>query len=121
MRIENVRDPQDYVGALLERVKEDYIRKAYNIAEWTSADDFLERAARRLGRLLKVTTWGRVACGDAPTGTLVTAGGRERCCHRYVGHCRWEGTMLSQVRWSLPLGGNDAPTSSLVTVTGREQ
>ena len=54
MRIENVRDPQDYIGAMLERVKEDYIKKAYNVHEWTSPEDFLEQVARRLGRLLKV-------------------------------------------------------------------
>lgn len=54
MRIENVRDPQDYIGAMLERVKEDYIKKAYNIHEWASPEDFLEQVARRLGRLLKV-------------------------------------------------------------------
>lgn len=49
-----MRDPQDYIGAMLERVKEDYIKKAYNICEWTSPEDFLEQVARRLGRLLKV-------------------------------------------------------------------
>ena len=54
MRIENVRDPQDYMGAMLERVKEDYIKKAYNVHGWTSPEDFLEQVARRLGRLLKV-------------------------------------------------------------------
>ena len=54
VRIENVKDPQDYIGAMLERVKEDYIRKAYNVLSWEDAENFLEQVARRLGKLLKV-------------------------------------------------------------------
>ncbi|KAL8617623.1 Nucleolar GTP-binding protein 2 [Nucella lapillus] len=54
VRIENVNDPEQYVGAMLERVKEDYLKKAYDITVWDDAEDFLKKVAYRLGKLLKV-------------------------------------------------------------------
>lgn len=53
VRIENVRDPEDYIGGMLARVRTDYVKKAYNVRDWTSPEDFLEQVARRYGKLLK--------------------------------------------------------------------
>ena len=50
-----MRAPEDYIAAVLERVRKDYIEKAYHIESWTDAEDFLEQLANRSGKLLKVT------------------------------------------------------------------
>jgi nuclear GTP-binding protein len=55
VRIENVRDPQDYIRGMLDRVRTEYVKKAYNVRDWTSPEDFLEQVARRFGKLLKVS------------------------------------------------------------------
>ena len=54
MRIENIKEPQDYISAMLDRVRMAYLKKAYNVSEWDSPEDFLEKVARRFGKLLKV-------------------------------------------------------------------
>lgn len=54
VRIENVQTPEIYIGPMLERVKEDYIKQTYKISAWESPEEFLEKLARRSGRLLKV-------------------------------------------------------------------
>ncbi|XP_063982123.1 uncharacterized protein LOC135165101 [Diachasmimorpha longicaudata] len=53
VRVELVQNPEDYVEAVLERVKAEYMRKTYKIEEWTDHVDFLEKLARRTGKLLK--------------------------------------------------------------------
>ncbi|KAL3867873.1 hypothetical protein ACJMK2_040719 [Sinanodonta woodiana] len=53
VRVENIKTPEDYIGALLERVKTEYVRKTYKVESWTSPEDFLEQLARKSGRLLK--------------------------------------------------------------------
>ena len=53
VRIENVKNPEDYISAMLERVKTDYIKMTYSLISWTGAEDFLEQIARKSGRLLK--------------------------------------------------------------------
>ncbi|PVD23351.1 hypothetical protein C0Q70_16619 [Pomacea canaliculata] len=53
VRIENVQTPEIYIGPMLERVKEDYIKQTYKISAWESPEEFLEKLARRSGRLLK--------------------------------------------------------------------
>ncbi|XP_006821231.2 uncharacterized protein LOC100368042 [Saccoglossus kowalevskii] len=53
VRVENVKNPEDYVGAVLERVKPEYIQRTYNIAQWKDDEDFLEQMARKTGKLLK--------------------------------------------------------------------
>ena len=52
--MENLKDPADYIPAVLERVKPEYMQKTYHIPTWTDATDFLEQLATRMGRLLKV-------------------------------------------------------------------
>lgn len=48
VRIENVKNPDDHVGAVLERAKKDHIQKTYDIEHWEDANDFLEQLARKV-------------------------------------------------------------------------
>lgn len=53
VRVELVNNPEDYIEAVLERVRREYLVKTYKIEDWTSATDFLEKMAYRSGKLLK--------------------------------------------------------------------
>jgi len=53
VRVELVQNPEDYIVSVLERVKPEYIRKTYKINVWIDHIDFLEKLARRSGKLLK--------------------------------------------------------------------
>ncbi|XP_076136579.1 nucleolar GTP-binding protein 2 [Alosa pseudoharengus] len=53
VQVEKIRNPEDHIGAVLERAKAEYIQKTYRIPSWTSAEDFLEKLAFRTGKLLK--------------------------------------------------------------------
>ncbi|XP_029959271.1 nucleolar GTP-binding protein 2 isoform X2 [Salarias fasciatus] len=53
VQVEKIKDPEDHIGAVLERAKPEYIQKTYRIPSWTSAEDFLEKLAFRTGKLLK--------------------------------------------------------------------
>ncbi|KAK0042608.1 nucleolar GTP-binding protein 2 [Biomphalaria pfeifferi] len=53
VRVEKVDQPEDYIHAVLERVKKDYLVKTYGISDWQSPEDFLEQVARKSGRLLR--------------------------------------------------------------------
>ncbi|XP_029648349.1 nucleolar GTP-binding protein 2 [Octopus sinensis] len=53
VRVEHLRNPEDYIGAVLERVRPEYITRAYKIEGWTGTEDFLEKLAKRYGKLLK--------------------------------------------------------------------
>ncbi len=52
--MENLDDPSEFIGAVLERCKKDYIIKTYGITEWKDPTDFLEQYAKKTGKLLKV-------------------------------------------------------------------
>lgn len=52
--MENIKNPEDYIVPMLERVKKEYIEKTYNITDWKDHEDFLSQYARRTGKLLKV-------------------------------------------------------------------
>ncbi len=54
VRVEYVKNPEDSIDAVLDRVKPEYVKKTYKIEKWNNAEDFLEQMARRSGRLLKV-------------------------------------------------------------------
>lgn len=54
VQVEKIRNPEDHIGAVLERAKAEYIQKTYHIPSWNSAEDFLEKLAFRTGKLLKV-------------------------------------------------------------------
>lgn len=75
VRVELVQAPEDYVAAVLERVRPEYIRKTYKINEWKDHIDFLEQYARRSGKLLKkgepdVTQVAKMVLNDWQRGKL---------------------------------------------------
>ena len=51
VRIEQLRQAQDFIEPLLARVKKEYIQRTYGVLEWSSADDFLEQYGRKIGKL----------------------------------------------------------------------
>ena len=53
VRIENIKNPEEHIQAILDKVKPEYIIKTYDIVEWTDSLDFLEKFARKSGKLLK--------------------------------------------------------------------
>jgi len=53
VRVELVETPDDYIPAVLERSKQKYIERTYRVKNWTSPTDFLEKLAKRSGKLLK--------------------------------------------------------------------
>lgn len=53
VRVENLETPAEHIPALLSRVKEEYMRKTYNLKSWTDSVDFLTQLAKRYGKLLK--------------------------------------------------------------------
>ncbi|XP_026857346.2 nucleolar GTP-binding protein 2 isoform X2 [Electrophorus electricus] len=53
VQVEKIRNPEDHIGAVLERAKAEYIQKTYHVPSWNSAEDFLEKLAFRTGKLLK--------------------------------------------------------------------
>ncbi|CAG5127490.1 unnamed protein product, partial [Candidula unifasciata] len=53
VRVEKVNQPEDYVQAVLDRVKKEYVHKTYGVENWESPEDFLEQVARKCGRLLR--------------------------------------------------------------------
>ncbi|CAL1532729.1 unnamed protein product [Lymnaea stagnalis] len=53
VRVEKVNQPEDYIHAVLERVKKEYVQKTYGITDWETPEDFLEQVAKKSGRLLK--------------------------------------------------------------------
>jgi len=75
VRVENLKQPSEHIEEVLNRVKVEYIRKTYNILEWTDIDDFLEKFCKRSGRLLKggepdVETVARMILHDFQRGRL---------------------------------------------------
>lgn len=53
VRVENIKEPEDHIPVVLERVKPEYLQKTYKIDAWTDATDFLTKLAKRTGKLLK--------------------------------------------------------------------
>jgi nuclear GTP-binding protein len=53
VRVEKVEDLVQHIDELLARVRRDHLVRTYSISEWDDAEDFLEKIARRSGRLLK--------------------------------------------------------------------
>eukprot|EP00124_Ichthyophonus_hoferi_P003105 Ihof_evm1s250 gene=Ihof_evmTU1s250 len=62
VRLENIRNPEDHIGAVLHRAKKEYIEKTYGVSEWKDHVDFLEQMAHKYGKLLKG--------GEADIGTV---------------------------------------------------
>lgn len=53
VRVEKVENPEQYIQALLGRVKQHHMEKTYDLRGWTNSTEFLELLARKAGRLLK--------------------------------------------------------------------
>jgi len=53
VRVENLKTPDDYVTAVLDRVKPEYLIRQFGVEQWDNANDFLEKLARKTGKLWK--------------------------------------------------------------------
>ncbi|KAF9908402.1 GTPase required for pre-60S ribosomal subunit nuclear export and maturation [Linnemannia zychae] len=53
VRVENIKQPDDYIPALLERVRPEYIQRTYELDHWEDSVDFLTQLAKRTGKLIK--------------------------------------------------------------------
>jgi len=53
VRVENLEDATEHIPEVLERVKPEYLRRAYRLTSWEDADHFLEQVARGAGKLGK--------------------------------------------------------------------
>jgi len=53
VRVENVKNPSQYVQVMMERCQSKHIERTYGFKDWKSDEDFLETLARKSGRLLK--------------------------------------------------------------------
>lgn len=75
VRVENIKNPDDYIPIILERVKVEYLKKAYKIEDWTDHMDFLTKLANRMGKLLKggepdINTVAKMVLNDWQRGKL---------------------------------------------------
>lgn len=75
VRVELVKTPEDYIPSVLDRVKKEYLQKTYNLEDWESPEDFLEKLARKSGRLLKggepdISTMSKMVLNDWQRGKL---------------------------------------------------
>lgn len=52
VRAEKLPDPTDFVPAILERVKDEYLRRMYGVGAWEDATEFMTKLAMKSGRLL---------------------------------------------------------------------
>ena len=53
VRVEKVEHPEQYISALLARVKRHHMEKTYDLKGWNDATELLELLARKSGRLLR--------------------------------------------------------------------
>ena len=53
VRAEKLAEPEMVIPEVLSRVKPEYLRKTYNIGEWKDWEDFLDKVAKKFGKLLK--------------------------------------------------------------------
>ncbi|XP_042227404.1 nucleolar GTP-binding protein 2-like [Homarus americanus] len=53
VRTEYLKTPTDYIAPVLERVKQEYMSKTYKVDDWNTPEEFMEKVARRTGKLLK--------------------------------------------------------------------
>jgi nuclear GTP-binding protein len=53
VRVENVSNPEQYIPAVLEKCKKRHVERTYEVTGWDTATEFLEKLARKGGRLLK--------------------------------------------------------------------
>ena len=53
VRVENVENPEQYIPAVLKKVKPQHVERTYEIKDFSNATQFLELLARKGGRLIK--------------------------------------------------------------------
>ncbi|KAG0302081.1 GTPase required for pre-60S ribosomal subunit nuclear export and maturation [Dissophora globulifera] len=53
VRVENIKQPDDYIPELLSRVRPEYIQRTYELDHWEDSVDFLTQLAKRTGKLVK--------------------------------------------------------------------
>ena len=53
VRVEHVTTPEQYIPAVLKRCKKQYLERTYEVSGWNTATEFIEKIARKQGRLLK--------------------------------------------------------------------
>eukprot|EP00208_Stichococcus_sp_RCC1054_P003534 CAMPEP_0206148950 /NCGR_PEP_ID=MMETSP1473-20131121/37524_1 /ASSEMBLY_ACC=CAM_ASM_001109 /TAXON_ID=1461547 /ORGANISM="Stichococcus sp, Strain RCC1054" /LENGTH=701 /DNA_ID=CAMNT_0053546387 /DNA_START=37 /DNA_END=2142 /DNA_ORIENTATION=+ len=53
IRVENLTDATEHIDQVLQRIKPEYLRRAYKLKQWTDTEDFLTQLARQGGRLLR--------------------------------------------------------------------
>lgn len=76
VRIESLHDTAaEYISALMSRVDSKYLARTYGIPEWERAEDFLEKLARKSGKLFKkgepdTNTVARMMLNDFQRGKL---------------------------------------------------
>ena len=75
VRVENIDMPSQYVQGVLDLVKKTYMQRHYGLADWVDVYDFLERLARKFGKLHKgneadIETTARMVLNDLIRGKL---------------------------------------------------
>ena len=75
VRIENIAGTEEYIPAVLERVRKEYLARTYNLESWTDHMDFLSQIAYKSGKLLKggepdVNTISKMVLNDWVRGKL---------------------------------------------------
>merc|ERR1712226_1450084 len=63
IRTQYLESPEDYIPKVLSRVKDEHIKRQYQIASWENPLDFLEKMAKKTGKLLKGGDPDTVAVG----------------------------------------------------------
>jgi len=53
VRAERLPDPSEFVQPILDRCKREHVERVYGVSGWTTDEDFMEKVARKQGRLLK--------------------------------------------------------------------
>jgi nuclear GTP-binding protein len=55
VRVENIKNPEDHIPALMKRVKREYLKRTYEVdcEDWNDHIEFLEKVAKKYGKLLK--------------------------------------------------------------------
>lgn len=75
IRMETITDPADYIGAILARLRPQYVTQHYGVSSWTDPMDFLKQLAKKSGKLLKggdpdINNTARLVLGDWQLGRL---------------------------------------------------
>jgi len=53
LRVENLEDPSLYIPEVFRRTRKEYLENTYGIKDYEDVNDFLEKFAKKSGRLLK--------------------------------------------------------------------